>query len=936
MRGVKGSDARVASPPTLTALGVTRREREVLAALAERLTNAELAARLSLSERTVESHVSSLLRKLNSSNRQELAVRSKELLPDATTAGPTPLPSMLALLSDAGRHVGREEQSSHLDQVWRRVVAGQTLMFVLAGEAGIGKSRLVAELAARLHGEGNHVLLGSCTEGSQQPYEPFAQAIQADLETFSARAGVLSDLHGYLRRAAVAPTLLVVEDVHWATATTLDALRHIARTGGPEPLLIVLTARDVAPDLDDALTVFLADLAPLPTVEQIRLTGLAPHEIAELVGALGSDADPAEVGAQTDGNPLLIREVVSRHDVPVGGSLTGLLLRRYGLLDDESLAVLDVAAVLGATFDADVLAAAADRSPGETLESLDRAADVGLVVCDQGRPMRWSFIHALFRAARYEQIPPSRRMSLHWSVALALRDRTSDPTLRSELARHACIAAPVGDPRSAIAWAIDAAASAEASLAFSEAADHYRQAIEVADLLRPPDPALRLRLTIHLGELLQAAGDPSYREILATAARTARAAGDAQTLAEVAWAMMHYGTPGIGRTEHPDLASVAEDALRAIGPEPSATRARTLAVVAEELCLVDGARAAVLAHEARAIARQLDDPITLGHVLLSYRIAARTPDNVEARHSTADELIGIGQRTGRSTFTILGLWARAWSAREAGDLAAADAAIDQSLALRGDRTLPGAYVAAGTLFRSTSQALSGDLATSERTAATVLGMATNGFDPTHWHGPTTAMLRHTQARLPELIPLLEAAADERVIGTVYRAGLAVAYAHAGRVEDARTIVQEMVADDLGSLPWNFTWLATLVALAEAAELTAESTAARILAGALEPYSGRLADLPQGVIAPVDFALAQLALTRGELAEAAGWATTAIAASRARRTPIFLARELVRLAAAVAGRSDVEPIVAEALTIADHTGALLVRREAEWYELIAPS
>lgn len=952
MRAVTGSDARVAVPPPLNERGVTRREREVLAALAERLTNAEVAARLSLSERTVESHVSSLLRKLDCSNRRELATRAKELLPDATTGGQPPLPSMLALLSEAGQLVGREEQRNHLDRVWRRAEAGQTLVIVLAGEAGIGKSRLVAELAARLHGEGTHVLLGSCTEESQQPYEPFLQAIQGAsrllpdregstpddvVDASSARTGVLADLHRYLMRAAAdVPTLVVVEDVHWATATTRAALRHIARTGGPEPLLILLTARDVAPDLDDALTVFLADLAPLPTVEQIRLTGLAPHEIAELVRTLGSDADPEEVAAQTDGNPLLIREVVNRRDLPVGGSLPGLLVRRYALLDDESLVVLDVAAVLGTTFDADVLAAAAERSCEEVMASLDRAAAVGLVVCDERRPMCWSFVHALFRSARYDQIPPSRRMSLHWAVALALSDRGSDPAVRSELARHACLGAPVGDPRSAVELSIDAAASAEASLAFSEAADHCRQALEVADLVRPPDPALRLRLTIRLGELLQGAGDPAYREILATAARTARAAGDAQALAEVGWAMVHYGTPGIGRTEHPDLASVAEDALRAIGPEPSAARARTLAAVAEELCLVDGSRAAALAHEARAIARELDDPITLGHVLVSYRIAARTPDNIEARHPTADELIGIGQRTGQSTFTIIGVSTRAWSAREAGDLAAADAAMEQTLALRGDRTLPPAYVAAGTLFRSASQALSGDLATSERTVATLLGMVTNAFDPTNWHGPSIAMLRHSQARLPELIPLLEVAADEPFIGTVYRAGLAVAYAHADRIDDARTIVRDMVSDDLGAVPWNFTWLSTLVTLAEAAERTADPASAQVLADVLEPYSGRLADLPQGVIAPVDLALAQLALARGEHAEAAGWATTAIAASRTRRTPIFLARELVRLAVAVAGRSDVEPTVAEALKVADHTGALLVRRELEWYELVPPS
>ena len=194
------------------------------------------------------------------------------------------------------------------------------------------------------------------------------------------------------------------------------------------------------------------------------------------------------------------------------------------------------------------------------------------------------------------------------------------------------------------------------------------------------------------------------------------------------------------------------------------------------------------------------------------------------------------------------------------------------------------------------------------------------------------MLRHAQGRLPELIPLLEGSGGSTV-GSVYRSALAVAYAQAGLLDEASAIVDELTSDDLGGVAWNFTWLASLVALAEAAELTANTGAAVALTAALEPYRGRLADLPQAVIAPVDLALAQLALVTGDKRRAAEIAAVAVAASRERGTVVFLARELVRLAAAGGDGHPVGPLVAEALSIGERTGALLVRQEAARYGLV---
>ena len=430
---------------------------------------------------------------------------------------------------------------------------------------------------------------------------------------------------------------------------------------------------------------------------------------------LGSDEDPAHIVAQAAGNPLLVHEVVNRFDPSVAASLPGLLLRRYALLSEDDLEVLDAASVIGATFDAQTVASTTQRSIEDVLGSLDHAARAGLVVGEVRRPLHWGFVHALFRTARYDAISPHRRLALHHEVARALSAGAEDPgcsprwrgtpvSRRSRATR---------DGRST--WRSPLRRSPSVPLASGRPRTTTGTRLEAAELVAG-EPGLRLRLTIRLGELLQGAGDPDYLDILTDAARTARAAGDVQALAEVGWAMVRYGGPGHHGHSRPDLATITEDALAGIGSEPTAARARTLAVASEELCFVDPVRAARLAHEARDIARKLGDPITLGHVLLSYRIAARTPDNVEARHPTADQLIEIGRITGQDLFRMLGLATRAWSAREAGDLTTADAAIDSAAASSGDGMLPPTFTTAVILFQSAREALRGDLE-----AADVLG-----------------------------------------------------------------------------------------------------------------------------------------------------------------------------------------------------------------------
>jgi hypothetical protein len=947
----------------------------VLAALAERLTNAEIGARLFISERTVESHVAALLRKLEAANRRELAdIAKRGHLFDRGSC----LPALLELLVEPAGFVGRVGERRQLGELWRRCAAGPSRVVVLAGEAGIGKSRLAAEFAAEVDRSGGRVLLGVCFEDAEAPFQPFVQAIADDLsdlsevavrrraatdratlariipdldrragggattnnpEPVSAPAPLAVAIGRYLRRAAAeAPLLLIIEDLHFATATTRATVRQLARSPMHAPILTVITTRGTAPDVDDETRVLLGDLVRMPAVDRINLKGLPAADVADLLARQGSTVDATTVTIDTGGNPLFVVEVAQSRGGTTA-SLHAMLARRYALLTDADLTVVDVASVVGTEFDAEIVARSVGGELEATLASLERAAAAGLVQAVPGRPGQFTFAHALFRRIRYDSIPARACLLIHRDVAATLAARLpADEAVLPELARHASIAAPVGDPFEAVDYAMLAAARAERFLGLSEAAMQYRRALQVAASLAEPRPELVLTLTIKLGEVLNGIGDPQSREQLLRAAEMARESADPGALAKVGLAMIRYGgVPAPGAD--PEFVAIVEEALVVLGQEPSALRARALAALSEDVTFTDPDRAQELLREALNIAEKLGDPETLGHVLLSYRLAGKIPGNEDAGHHTANRLITLGRRTGYTPFVLHGLIQRAWTFREEGDLPSADRAMSAARSLLGDEPAP-IYTTLFSLYRSSQRLLAGDLAGAEQAADEVLTLAPTGFDTALWYGPALMAIRGHQARLGELIPLLEAATDHPAFGGSYKAVLAFADAFAGQLDDARSILTTFSSNDFRDVRRNQLWLTDMTALAETADILGHQTAAASLAEQLNPYAGRIAALPATVVTTVDLVLAQMALVTGDHHAARRHAEHGVSASQERNTPIFLGRELLRLAAARQhlGESpnDTEDLVTQALAIADRTGATLIEHEAHRLSLVKPT
>jgi class 3 adenylate cyclase/tetratricopeptide (TPR) repeat protein len=269
-----------------------------------------------------------------------------------------PLP---ALLTDVGRiFVGRDDQLDRLGHLWKEAATGERRAVLVAGEPGVGKTRLGAELARLVHDEGATVLGGRCDEDLGVPFQPFVEALRhlvghvdpSELpERLGRHAGELERLLPGLRdhlpdappllqsdpeteryrlfeavRAWLAacsraePVLMILDDLQWAAKPTLLLLRHVVRSSEPMKLLIVATYRDTDLHHDHPLVELLADLRRQPGIERLSLSGFDEAAVADFVAQAAGRHDLDEDGlalaraihAETEGNPFFVREIL-RH-----------------------------------------------------------------------------------------------------------------------------------------------------------------------------------------------------------------------------------------------------------------------------------------------------------------------------------------------------------------------------------------------------------------------------------------------------------------------------------------------------------------------------------------------------------------------------------------------------------------------------------------------
>jgi hypothetical protein len=602
-------------------------------------------------------------------------------------------------------------------------------------------------------------------------------------------------------------------------------------------------------------------------------------------------------------------------------------------VDAECRHLLDLAAVFGAEFDAVPLAAGSRWPLLRVLEALEAAEAAGWVVPLPGRPGRFTFVHALFRSHRYNALPLRRRLELHAAAAGALA-AVADGQL-SERARHACLAVPVGDAASAVGLACEAGHEAEHAYAYDEAAGHYRRALEASRCLDPPDPSVTLDLLVRLAAALHRGGDPAGLPMLLDAARRARDEGDGAALVRAAISMSHLGAMSVFGRHDPAQVEVVEDALAELGPEPSATRARLLSELAVQLGDSSVERGIAMATQAESIARAVGDPDVLGFVLLRTRHVGRHPRRLEEHLQRATELEALGRRSRSVVLILAGLNAQALLYLERGELGMSFERGDHFLQLLGDRHLPFFQLTAH-LQRAARAFLDGDLNSAEDQAmATVPFAKSIRHPPTSWASATVGRIRRLQARDAESIEPLERAVNWGSETTIFRTVLAATQARCGALESARRTLIAL-RDSEYQIPEGYGWALAMSELAEAADLTGDRDAGAHVLSECHRYTGRIVLSGTTVVRPVDQMLAQAALAAGDATVAEAYATRAVAASRERRTPGFLCRELVLLTEARrrngASPAQIQPLVREALAVAEPIGAGIVKIDVARYGL----
>jgi DNA-binding SARP family transcriptional activator len=594
-------------------------------------------ARAALEELGIEP--SEQLRKL------ERAILNQDLTllaPPPLIGGEITLPGQLRV-SSPFPFVGRDDELGHLRSLLQRVEdGGGGQVALVGGEAGSGKTRLVRELAREAAADGTLVLYGSCDPVYTAPYQPFVNALDylvrvadptaltdclgdgrgelarllpelgspsapaADPET--ERLRVDTAVLGLLARVSrQRPLLVVIDDIHWADASSVHLLLHLARAIAGANLLLLATHRDRSEDERPEFVDALAGLARIDGLTRVAVSGLSDGDVAELIRQLTGASDAgaiatlaADVRSLTDGIPFFLCELwrllgdaelieisdgaprLTRPLAEVGSpdSVRDVVHYRLSRLAPRSTAMLELAAVIGGQFELRLLQEALQTDA--LASSVDEALHSGTIEEIPGTDLSYRFAHEIVRRALYDRLSGIRRAELHLHVGEALeRVYHDDERLVPELARHFTAAAPLGGVERAVSYNLRAAAQATATFSYEEAA----RRLTTARKLGIADERVRGRAELDLARALWITGDPEpAAAVLDDALESALAAGDEQN----EW-YVRLERAGVRRDRDPDklatLARSAAEVFARLDDDLGLARAqRRIALAASERC----------------------------------------------------------------------------------------------------------------------------------------------------------------------------------------------------------------------------------------------------------------------------------------------------------------------------------------------------------------
>jgi DNA-binding SARP family transcriptional activator len=857
---------------------------------------------------------------------------------DVALLGPRPI---TPTRSRTGRFVGRAEEWTRLSGVVSSTGSGSGRIVLVGGPAGIGKTRLVAEVTSSTGPL--QVARGASPDGASAPplwpiveglrnlepsafpdvgtglddeiLEPLREMVVGGRPASSGASGGAAASDAFRLHEAVAdllvsigrrnPLLVVLDDVHAADAATLGVVCRLATRVGREPVTVLATHRDTPGDHSAAFSSAMAVLARAESVDRIVLGPLDRDDVARYVSTGDGVGDIDVVDAlftRCEGSPLLLVELVdllverggdraALGEIPAG--LAAVLDARLDQLG-SGRRVVEQAAVLGPQFSVTTLARMSPTPTDELLLALDHASALGLIDPLDGDQRR--FHHALIVDAATAAIPSTDRALLHLRAAEALeRSSGSDPALvLTESARHRVAALPLGDPLLAASACV---AAAELSARSSSDADTIamaraaRRALDLADRLHP---VVRARALIVEGEAVTMAGGDA-RALLDEALDAARRAGEPELFAAAVRAAV-LARSTVSAAGDPATVGLLDEALAALGDSAGWLAVQLSTDLAVALLRTDEwPRAVSLAEQALARARSGGDPMALAFALTGTHQAISDAIDAPRRLALAEEAV-VAARAARLTwhesmaysFVANDQW-------ELGDFDAVVAALDECDRLA-ERSRRARFRWIAASWRALHELYTGDRATAEQ----LMGAA---LEP--WHGrpnPDATLCSLSQQMNLALLdgdvePFVGVArfqleADAEPL--FWHAVLALLSAVDGDEDEARVSLDQLVAIGPGALYPTVTRLAGLSFAAEAAARVGHVDAARAVYPVLAPYAGRHVvmnvfgggGMCWGV---ADQGLALAAATMGDRDAAVTWQTSARALLEAVGARPFLER-----------------------------------------------
>jgi hypothetical protein len=864
--------------------------------------------------------------------------------------------------------VGRERELAELQAGLGDALAGRGRLFLIVGEAGVGKTRLAAELQARIEPGTARVSWARCWEGEGAPaFWPWTvllrhvarglddAALQAalgagagqvahlvpelrerlpavpplaaapGLDREHARFPLFDAVASFLRQVAAAtPLVVVLDDLQGADDASLLLLSFIARDLHGAQLLIVATCRETGAGAAAEHTRLMSSIGRAGA--RLPLAGWDRGETARFVrAAAGAEPPPAlieHLHGLTDGNPFFVDEIVrlllaegggrlpTTVAVRLPGSIRATIHERLRPLTADCLRALDAAAVIGREFDLATLRATLGAEGATVLEALAAAEAASVVVRRRGPLPRYGFAHALTREALYEAMSSEARMGWHQRVGEALeRLHAADlgPHL-DELAHHFAHAASSDAAAKAIAYDVRAAERAAGMLAYEAAVRHLERALQAQALVAAPDAGAALELRLQLGEMQAAAwANEPAKATFQLAAAQARRLGRAHGVARAALGVagLGFGLPrGVVDAE---IVALLEEALRGL-PESDALWPRVAVRLAVELHFsADAERREALSQAAVAAARRLPDPATLAYVVNARHFAVWDSAEVDERLALAEEAVRLAERIGDPDLALQGRTWRLMDLWEVGDVTGFDREFEAYGRLADARRAP-KFLGFAAALRGLRLLWAGRFEEAVAHTETVLELGRRIQDRSVLLsvGIQIFVARRAQGRLSDIEPLVRTWADQAPTIPATRCLLALLHADLGRDAEARREYELLAGDDFVALQRRNVWHPLLPYLAEVALALDDTRRAAILYRGLLPFAGRNMGLgPHVIFGPASHALGLLAAHLGQWSDAERHFRHAIEEATRAQGPAWLAAIQCDYGAALLARGEVD-------------------------------